>query len=459
MQRALDFERSPPLWVSFRFFLNVPVFLMLSALGLAWSAFSGHPFTRWNPLILATTHFFTLGVLASAMLGAMMQILPVATRIHLLLPRITSFVVHTGLSLGTLALAAGFISSRPRLHILAMILLSTAFLVFLIAVTVGMMKNWAKRAPGASEVLAAIRLALLALAVTLVLGVFMAGLRGNVWAVGATDAGAWLHDLPNLHVAWGLAGWVGLLVAGVSYQVIPIFQATEIYPRALTDVLAPAVFLLLGVASVAGAWDVPPAGGPGLVQVTCIMLLGLAFLSYALVTAHLLLTRKRPAPEPTTLFWHVAMASLASAALVGILCAWFPHESPHVIEMLLGVLLVPGFAVSAVNGMLYKIVPFLLWHNAQRKAPVALPFMPKVKHFISEQSAKRQFLAHLAAVGLLAASSVMPGLLAAASLALAVSATMLGWNMLQALFLYERTCKKIRHAMAEGQDPAGAGGR
>src|SRR5690606_36081246 len=184
MQRALDFERSPHLWVSFSFFVNVPVFLMLASLGLAWSALSGHPFTRWNPLVLATTHLFTLGVLASAMLGAMMQILPVATRIRLLLPRITSLVVHACLTLGTLSLATGFIAARPAFHLVALVLLSLAFLVFFGAVVGGMLRTWPQRAPGAGEILVAVRLALLALVVTLVLGVFMAGLRGNIWAVG-----------------------------------------------------------------------------------------------------------------------------------------------------------------------------------------------------------------------------------------------------------------------------------
>src|SRR5690554_2370868 len=111
MQRALAFKRSPPLSVAFRFFLNVPVFLMLAAVALAWVGVNGGAYMRWNPMVLAAAHFLTLGVLASAMLGAMMQILPVAAQIQVLRPRVTSFIVHAGLTLGTLSLAAGFISA------------------------------------------------------------------------------------------------------------------------------------------------------------------------------------------------------------------------------------------------------------------------------------------------------------------------------------------------------------
>ena len=453
MQRALSFDRSPPLNVAFRFFLNVPLFLMLAALALGWIAVTGGSYIRWNPVVLALAHFLTLGVLASAMFGAMMQILPVATQIHVLQPRITSICVHAGLTLGTLALAMGFIRAQPFFHVLAMAMLALAFLLFIAAVVGGLLRHWSQRSPGSGEILVAVRLAMIALAVTLGLGLYMAGLRGNIWSAGLTQAGAWLHSLPNLHVVWGLTGWVGLLVIGISYQVIPIFQATEIYPRRLTDTLAPLVFLLLAVITLAGAWyRLPDATMPS-VQKWAATLLALLFAAYGTVTSWLLWTRKRPKPEPTTWFWHLSMVSLLAAAILGILRMWMPVLVIHKLEMLLGTFLIPGFAVSAVNGMLYKIVPFLLWHNAQRRAPMALPFVPKVRQFIAEEDALRQFKAHLAAVVLLSGASLMPVFLLPAALALAASAGLLAWNIGRALRLYTQTCKRISTTLAEMPPP------
>src|SRR5690606_3455031 len=95
-----------------------------------------------------------------------------------------------------------------------------------------------------------------------------------------------------------------------------------------------------------------------------------------------------------------------------------------------------GFGVSAVNGMLYKIVPFLLWHNAQRRSEVAVPQMPKVKHFIAERDAMRQFYAHACALMLVSAACFQPRLLLAGAIALAVSAALLAWNIGRALKLY-----------------------
>src|SRR5690606_20131576 len=125
----------------------------------------------------------------------------------------------------------------------------------------------------------------------------------------------------------------------------------------------------------------------------------------------------------------------------------------HKFEMLLGTLLVPGFAVSAVNGMLYKIVPFLLWHNAQRRAPMALPFIPKVRQFIAEEDALRQFQAHLCAVLLLISASLFPVMLVPAALALGASAGLLAWNMGRALRLYTNTCRRIAQTLAEMPPP------
>ncbi|NYT25646.1 hypothetical protein H0A73_18780 [Alcaligenaceae bacterium] len=446
MQRALSFDRSPPLAVAFRFFLNVPVFLLLAALVLGWLAVAESPFTRWNPGVLAVAHLLTLGVLASAMLGAMMQILPVATHIRVLHPRLTSTFVHACLSAGTLSLALGFLTSRRVFYSIALALLAAAFAVFLCAAAGGLLRDRRQRSPGSKEILVAVRFALAALAITLVLGIFMAGLRAGLWQPGRLGAGIWLHTFPDLHVLWGLAGWVGLLVIGISYQVIPIFQATEIYPRRMTDALAPLIFLLLAAFTVMPAWQ--PAAASVWRSVPA-SLLALGYLLYAATTTWLLWTRKRPGLEPTTWFWHVAMASLALAALVGAAYPWVPgHHGRDGAQMLLGTLLIPGFAVSAVNGMLYKIVPFLLWHNAQRRAPMALPFMPKVRQFIAERDAMRQFAAHAGAVALLAAACVAPRLLLPAAIMLAASGALLAWNMAQALRLYFHSCRRIDEAMA-----------
>src|SRR5262249_9292716 len=145
---------------------------------------------------------------------------------------------------------------------------------------------------------------------------------------GAALAAGLAFDLPlpypsmtDLHARWAGAGWVGLLIIGVSLQVIPMFQATALFPHWLARGLPWALALCL-------------ISGPALPLAVC-------FSAYGLVALALLWRRKR-APETVTLYWCLSMASLlACTATAG-------HP------VLLGVLFLYGFAWSAVAGMLHK---------------------------------------------------------------------------------------------------------
>src|SRR3546814_8427165 len=93
------------------------------------------------------------------------------------------------------------------------------------------------------------------------------------------------------------------------------------------------------------------------------------------------------------------------------------------LSVALVMLFIVGFGWSAVNCMLYKIIPFLLWYHAQKDLTVALRVVPKVKDIIPDEIAARQYWAHLAAVVLLVSASLWPApFTQAAGLALAVSA-------------------------------------
>ena len=95
-------------------------------------------------------------------------------------------------------------------------------------------------------------------------------------------------------------------------------------------------------------------------------------------------------------------------------------------------LAIVGFLYSAISGMLYKIVPFLVWHHLQAKAAPGQR-APGVKHIIPDRRARRQFWLHAAALVLLLAACWFPAQLArAAGLALLASSLSLGWNLTNA---------------------------
>ncbi len=65
--------------------------------------------SRWMPSVLAATHMLTLGFMMEVMLGALIQMLPVVAGANLAKPLLLARIVHGGLTLGVLLLAAGFL--------------------------------------------------------------------------------------------------------------------------------------------------------------------------------------------------------------------------------------------------------------------------------------------------------------------------------------------------------------
>src|SRR5690554_3711827 len=166
MKRVLFFSNSPALSASLRFFINVPVFLLLAA-GLLWWTGGSALESRWTPAALALTHLLTLGVIASAMIGALLQILPVATGINVARTQLTATVVHASLTLGTVFLTLSFMAHESVIARAAFALLGFAFGWLLIAVVMAFWSQRHKRNMGSEPLFRAAQLAILALLITI----------------------------------------------------------------------------------------------------------------------------------------------------------------------------------------------------------------------------------------------------------------------------------------------------
>jgi hypothetical protein len=417
MQRILSFDMNPPLALPLRFFLTVPLFAALAAALLLWQGDAALA-TRWSPVTLALTHLLTLGCLTMAMIGALLQILPVMAGIAVPGAIRAGHAMHALLCAGTLLLSGAFLLQWPWLFAPAMLALGACFLLLLGACTVGL---WQQYPSGADASLTAIRLALAALAVTVTMGLLLAGAYAFPTVLTLP-----LLALTDLHATWGLLGWVGLLVIGVAFQVVPMFQVTEPYPRWLTGGYCTTLFLLLVAASLSAGVAEP-------FHLASLGLLGLGFGAFALATLWLLAHRKRPAADATTLFWRCALGSLLGAMLTGLL----PADGAT--DLARGVLLVVGFALSAINGMLYKIVPFLTWYHLQHASDGRKAGVPGIQKIIPAAHAQGQFCLHCAALLLLVAACFAPAALARpAAAALCVSCVVLWVNLWRATRLYSR---------------------
>lgn len=413
MQRALELDGSPPLAVPLRFLLAAPCFACAAGLLLAWTGPDALQ-SRWTPAALALTHLMTLGFLAMAMAGAMLQMLPVVAGLAIPALRIVSVASWSGLASGTLLLAAGMFGGQAALVAAGALLVGSGLLCF--AAAAG--RALARRAlGGAFEMVVGMRAALVGLLAAAVLGLSLAAAWAGIAALPVLL-------LTGLHAAWGLLGWVAMLVIAVSFQVIPMFQGTAAYPRRLALGL-PAGLLLLASWSAAclrgASWQAWPAAA-----------IALTLAAFAGFTLYLLARRKR-APDVTTLYWRLSLSSVIVCALL-----WFgmDADSPQR-PLLLGILFIGGFAASAVNGMLYKIMPFLLWYHL---AAAGLPrrSVPGVNHWIGKRAAQAQFGCHAAAIVALAASVPLPALARPAGLLFAGGMAWLGAMLAKAALRYRR---------------------
>ena len=167
------------------------------------------------------------------MLGALIQILPVVAGAHLPQPRLLAAVVHPALNLGVLSLALGFLQGASTWMYAAAVFLVIALGVFIAA------SGWALwRVPSTSPSIRGLKIALLALLITVVSGVYMLLALAGGWPIV-------LDRVANLHAGWGLGGWSAILLAAVAYVVVPMFQLTPGYPARLAWWFPRLVFLAL----------------------------------------------------------------------------------------------------------------------------------------------------------------------------------------------------------------------
>ena len=411
MQALLSFDQSPPLSVPLRFFLTAPLYAVLA--GVLLLVEGGDLLaSRWAPGTLALTHLLTLGFMLQIMLGALIQILPVVAGANLAQPVRLANLVFPGLNLGCLLLVAGFLLGSPLLLQAAAVLLPASIGYFLMAAALAM---W--RVPSTSPTTRGLKLALLSLFAVTLLGVFLLLALSRGWALP-------LQALTDLHAGWGLAGWSGVLLAAVAYVVVPMFQLTPGYPARPGWIFPLAVFIPLLTWSVALV-----LGWSWLVRPSQFVLAGVG-IAFRRRPFRFQPHGRRPRPAATLRYWQLGLGATILALLMLLTaiicpnCADWPQRTP-----LFGVLMLVGGFLPLINGMLYKITPFLAWLHLKNLRGSKGP-LPAMNKFLSDAEMHRQWQMFLAAFGLLTAACLWPAQLARpAGLVFALANGALTWNL------------------------------
>ncbi len=334
-------EQGPPLSLPLSFFLVAPIAVMSAGVLTVWH---GDMFVwRGLPWTMALVHLGTLGFLGAVMLGAIYQMLAVvASRVPLVR---LGHVAHACFTIGVASLVWGFLTHEPRGFTTGWHSLATAFVLFLVPVAIAL-----ARATTRTTTVYGIMLAALGLATVVIMGAVMSRARA-----GGAFSGDWLTWVYG-HLSIGAVVWIGGLITAVSWQVIPIFYLTDMYPRwsrlgVLAGIGATGIGVVALLATGGSAGHVVFAVLPGAFAV---------WIVHPMVTLVLLRGRRRKRADDSVHFWR---AGLACGPLVfGLATMTWLSDHPRW-PLLLGWTIVWGWAGLIIHGMLSRIVPFLVWFH------------------------------------------------------------------------------------------------
>lgn len=430
MQALLSYDQSPPITAPFRFFLTAPIFGVLAGFLLVWTGPTAF-MSRWTPEALALTHLLTAGFMLQVMLGALIQVLPVVAGANIRQPQRVAALVHVAITLGALLLSGAFLSFAPWMFVLASLCFIGGGVLFVGA------SAWAMcGVPATGPTVGGLKAAVSGLAITVFLGVLMAlGLAG--WA----DVP--LMQLADIHLGWGFLVWGLGLLAAVAYVVVPMFQITPNYPGWMTRWFVAAVVVAVC------AWTAATFAGIDQAALSVGLALAVAVALFAAITLSLQRRSKRSRFDANQHCWLAGMASILSAATVWVVANVVPAAGEWTNwPILCGVVLIHGGFVSVITGMLYKIVPFLVWLHLQNLGQGVL-MAPNMKKIIDEASTHRQMLSHLAAGAILIAAVFWPEWLAVPSgVALAFSQAWLARNLSAAVRVFRDHRQRIEEKRA-----------
>ncbi len=355
---------SPPLRLPGEHFIAAMCFLVAGAFGVVWVAPALAAGAYPAAHVVGVTHLFTLGWLTTSIMGALYQFLPVALGQAIASERLAHITFATYVS-GVVLFVPGVMLGRGALLLTGVATLGVGIALFLANLGVTL-----HRAERHDVTWWAITGAAVFLGVTLVLGAALGVNLRTGFLGGARQLALGTH----LHVA--LAGWVLLVMVGVSQRLFPMFLLSH---GGREHFAKYAVALLASGAAMLSALHHVPIVGRAL-PALCIAGGVVAFLRQA---REFFRRRHRPALDPGLRLAAAALGLLAIAIpLAAVVLAGF--ASLHVSTAYVVVMVLACTLFIAAH--YYKIVPFLVWNR--HFGPLAgTRLLPRVSDLYSQRLA------------------------------------------------------------------------
>jgi len=366
----LSLDQAPPEDIPFRYLVTGPFFGAAAGILLAIYGYRMYV-TNWSLDTVALTHLLTLGWLTMIMMGAFYQMVPVLVGGHVPLIQLSRYSYYPMVA-GIILMVTGLLSWKTWALVFALVLLVVPLTVFIIQLTIALFRLKANR-----PVVWAMRGSVFCLTLAMAAGALMIGMLYGWW-----DFPIGRNSLKYMHITLALLGWVSLLILGVSFHVVPMFYLTKAFPDRTAYIVISLVGLsiiglVIGIGFRVNFYWLIAAGLPALA----------GFIVYLITMAKLVLTRQRKMVDTTLRFWQLGLTCLLPAIVLPAIDLFRIDE---IFSYLFVIAFVVGFACAISNGMLYKIIPFLVWLH-RFSALVGKIKTPAMKEIVRDAPARAQF--------------------------------------------------------------------
>ena len=365
---GLSLDQAPPYKSPIKFFLVAPLFAIIAGI---FALFSNN-YTIHDPNIIATIHLITIGFIIMVILGALQQMLPVIAGVIIPKAKRVSNVTYTLVSLGLVSFVLGFILYEKIYFFLAAIMLLSGLLYFTIIALVELFKVKNK-----SYIVIGMILSLVFFIFAFLIGVHL------IIANAIENIGSLHYTFALVHYNYIFFGFLFLLVVSITIQVVPMFWVASAYKtqeQSLIIFTSTALLLFYPINVFLNLEF----------DIVYKIIFNLIILYFVFLTIQKLKNRKRKLKDITVYFYITSMIFIAIGSVYWLAMSFLPLP-----ENLFGIILGLGFMVSLMNGMLYKIIPFLTWFHLNAKGLFDIPSM---REMIPIKNMQNQFYLHLSSI-------------------------------------------------------------
>ena len=410
---GLSLDQAPPYKIPLIFYMVAISYLFLFSIVISF--YGLHVSDRYVHEVIAITHIITLGFFMNIIFGTLFQMMPVIIGVAYKDVEFRAKVLLLLLNAGILSFVGYFLFNISWLFYWSAFFLGSSVIIFGLYSLFTIMQTKEK-----NGVVRSFMTSFFFLVIGATLGLL--ALLEQRGVVGAYRFG-------DLHIVVMLFGVVFMLFSAVIFKIIPMFYVTKEYPVWIKNGLHVSVIFVLF--SLAFTIFFEQEAFEKLLKIV----LATVIVVFAFYTIRLLKNRKRARRDLSVNFFYFASLNLSFGGLLWIFSILFDLQS----DFLLGIIFGLGFIYSLINGMLYKIIPFLTWFHLSSK----FVYEAEMGEVIRLKSMKMQFYLFIISYFTLLFSLLLKPFVVLFTVLFFTSSLLLFYNILSGYLYHARLIKKV----------------